>query len=147
MSELNCYPVQDNKVRQTLIGTLSELTPAKYHEDQVINITNSPIIPACDLQRKLNLLQEAGEQDTGLPIILQGALTGFIPAAILESALNKIENPTHTACLISTTNYSHPQYQDPTWQVDLTSSIDPVSISPISLPSPLHHNSLSHSHP
>ncbi len=137
MSELNSYPLQDNRIRQTLIGTLSELTPVKYHEDQVIDITYSPIIPAYDLQRKLSLLQQAAEQDVGLPIISQGALIGFIPAVTLESALNKIGNHAHTACLICTTRCSHPQYQDVTWQAHLTSSVDPVSISPTSLPSPL----------
>lgn len=142
MSDINSYPLLDNKLRRTLTGMLGDLTPAKYHEDQVIDITSSPIIPASDLQKKLNLLQEAGEQDIGLPIISQESLVGFISAVTLASALNKIEDHTHTACLMSTKRSSYPQ-QGTTWhgdEADLTSYVDPVSL-PIPLVSSLYCDS------
>ncbi|KAI9785098.1 MAG: hypothetical protein M1816_000509 [Peltula sp. TS41687] len=129
VSEINLYPPGENEIRRILAGTLDDLIPAEFDEERVIDITNSPIIPVCDLQRKLYLLKEAGEQDSGFPITSQGVLIGFIPALTLDSALKRLQGHDLTTCFVSTTECTHSHQVSASLHADLTFYVDPLPVA------------------
>ncbi|KAK0654144.1 H(+)/Cl(-) exchange transporter 5 [Lasiodiplodia hormozganensis] len=132
LTDMNSYPFLDNKIRPVFTSQLGDITP-RVREERVIDITNSPLVPAKHLRFQLQHLHMAGELDGGLPILRDGILVGLIPAPDLEFALDKLENEENTLCLMSPevgwNAREHPEEQeeDPT---DFTPYIDP---SPVSL--------------
>ncbi|KAI9783602.1 MAG: hypothetical protein M1816_001308 [Peltula sp. TS41687] len=101
LTDMNSYPFLDNKVRPIFTGELGDITP-RVRSNRIIDISQSPLVPAKDLRRKLEGLHMAGELDGGLPIVRNGVLVGLIPAPDLEFALDKLENEDSTLCLMTT---------------------------------------------
>ena len=125
---MNSYPFLDNKIQPVFTSELGDITP-RVRSERVIDITASPLVPALNLRRKLQLLHAAGELDGGLPIVRNGVLVGLIPAPDLEFALDKLDDEDETLCLMAIATQYRPvneddQEYDPT---DFTSYVDPVS--------------------
>lgn len=85
---------------------------------------------ASSLRRKIELLQQAGEVDGGLPILRNDVLVGLIPAPDLEFALDHLEDEPSSLCLmanIASLDDSDDEIRpDPT---DFSSYIDPAPFS------------------
>jgi chloride channel 3/4/5 len=102
LTDMNSYPFLDNKHRPTFTTELGELLPHTLRESRIVDISNSPLVPAADLRDKLEALHSYGEIDGGLPILRNGVLVGLIPAPDLELALDKLENEENSLCLMAT---------------------------------------------
>ena len=100
LTDMNNYPLLDNKIRPVFTNDLSVLTP-KLRFHRLIDISDSPLVPAPSLRRKLELLHSSGELDGGLPIVRNGILVGLIPAPDLEFALDKLDDEEHSLCLMA----------------------------------------------
>lgn len=100
LTDINNYPFLDNKIRPIFTADLGSITP-RVRTHRVIDISNSPLVPALTLRKKLEMLHKAGEIDGGLPIIRHGILVGLIPAPDLEFALDKLDNEEQSLCLMS----------------------------------------------
>lgn len=98
---MNSYPFLDNKVRPIFTGELGDITP-RPRNNRIIDISNSPLVPAKVLRRKLQTLHMAGELDGGLPILRNGVLVGLIPAPDLEFALDKLQHEDANVSLMAT---------------------------------------------
>lgn len=128
LTDMNSYPFLDNKLRPNFTTDLAEITP-RIRPERMIDITNSPLVWAETLRRKLEYLHNAGELDGGLPIVRSGVLVGLIPAPDLEFALDKLDNEYECLCLMATDIPWHDAEEieereaDPT---DFTPYIDPV---------------------
>lgn len=124
---MNSYPFLDNKHKPMFTEDLADIVP-RIRRERIIDITDSPVVPATSLRVKLELLHKAGELDGGLPIVRHGILVGLIPAPDLGYALDQLEDEATNLCLmdqipsIDDEDDSH----DPT---DFTPYIDPVSCS------------------
>ncbi|KAI0024890.1 voltage-gated chloride channel-like protein [Xylariomycetidae sp. FL0641] len=128
LTNMNSYPYLDNKHKPVFTGDLSEIVPRVRHE-RVIDITNSPLVPATDLRTKLETLHKAGELDGGLPILRDGILVGLIPAPDLEYALDNLEDEHNSLCLMAdvpSIDDDDIDDQDPT---DFTRYIDPAPVA------------------
>ncbi|KAF2270012.1 voltage-gated protein/chloride channel-like protein [Lojkania enalia] len=135
LTDMNSYPFLDNKVRPLFTSELGDITP-RVREERIIDISESPLVPATELREKQQYLQMVGELDGGLPIVRDGILVGLIPAPDLEFALDKLENEENTLCLMSTQvawavgrengGEDEEEEEDPT---DFTSFIDPAPVS------------------
>lgn len=126
MTELNSYPFLNNKHKPIFTADLADIVP-RVRRERVIEITNSPLVPAVSLRRKLERLHAAGELDGGLPILRGGILVGLIPAPDLEFALDQLTNEDTDLCLMAqvpSIDDSDDGIPDPN---DFTSYIDPVS--------------------
>ncbi|KAF2794627.1 voltage-gated protein/chloride channel-like protein [Melanomma pulvis-pyrius CBS 109.77] len=136
LTDMNSYPFLDNKVRPIFTSELGDITP-RIREERIIDISESPLVPAVELREKQEYLHMAGELDGGLPILKDGVLVGLIPAPDLEFALDKLEREDNTLCLMSTqvgwgAGRDHPgenaenEEDDPT---DFTPFIDPAPVA------------------
>jgi len=126
LTEMNSYPFLSNKHKPIFTSDLADIVP-RVRRERVIDISDSPLVPASSLRRKLELLHRAGELDGGLPIIRDGILVGFIPAPDLEFALDSLDNEESAQCLMANVpsiDDSDDGSPDPT---DFTPYIDPVS--------------------
>lgn len=126
MTELNSYPFLNNKHKPIFTSDLEDIVP-RVRRERVIDVTNSPLVSAASLRRKLERLHAAGEIDGGLPILRNGILVGLIPAPDLEFALDQLSNEGSDMCLmadIPSIDDSDDGVTDPT---DFTRYIDPVS--------------------
>lgn len=101
LTDMNSYPLLDNKLRPVFTTELGDITP-QVRSHRIIDISNSPLVSASSLRSKLERLHDAGELDGGLPIIRHGVLVGLIPAPDLEYALDKLEDEDHSSCLMAT---------------------------------------------
>jgi chloride channel 3/4/5 len=122
---MNSYPFLNNKHKPVFTSDLADIVP-RVRRQRVIDITNSPVVPASSLRTKLELLHKAGELDGGLPIIRDGILVGLIPAPDLEFALDNLPDEGSAKCLmaqVSSIDDSDDGQPDPT---DFTPFIDPV---------------------
>ena len=131
LTDMNSYPFLDNKIRPIFTTELGDITPRRRGE-RIIDISDSPLVPATDLRCKLERLHLAGELDSGLPILRHGVLVGLIPAPDLEFALDKLDNESNTMCLMASPvgwdGLEDEEHDgDPT---DFTPYIDPVSHPP-----------------
>ena len=128
---MNSYPLLDNKIRPIFATDLGDITPS-VRPHRIIDISNSPLVPANDLRSKLERLHNGGEVDGGLPIIRHGVLVGLIPAPDLEFALDKLEDEEHSLCLMATnitwqdSEEDEERQYDPT---DFTPYIDPAPVA------------------
>ncbi|KAL2370817.1 hypothetical protein RJ035_002283 [Blastomyces gilchristii] len=99
LTDMNSYPYLDNKLHPTSDIELSELVP-RVRKNRIIDISNSPLVPATELRQKLDVLLLAGELDGGLPILRKNILVGLIPAPELEYALDRLEDEEEAMCLM-----------------------------------------------
>lgn len=127
---MNSYPFLDNKIRPIFTSDLGAITP-KTASYRVIDLSNSPLVPARSLRRKLERLHGAGEIDGGLPLVRHGVLVGLMSAPDLEFALDKLEEEEQALCLMAhnikwqgVEEDGMDEEPDPT---DFTPYIDPVS--------------------
>ena len=128
---MNSYPLLDNKIRPIFTADLGDITP-RVRAHRIIDISNSPLVPASDLRGKLERLHDAGELDGGLPICRNGALVGLIPAPDLEFALDKLEDEEHSHCLMATNVSWHSREEDEERErepTDFTPYIDPAPVA------------------
>ncbi|POS84760.1 hypothetical protein EPUL_003118, partial [Erysiphe pulchra] len=100
LTEINSYPLLSNKEKPIFMSELADIVPQTRRE-KVVDISNSPLVPASILQSKLELLQKDGEFDGALPIIRNRMLVGLLPAPDLEFALDNITDKSNTLCLMS----------------------------------------------
>lgn len=122
---MNSYPFLDNKHKPIFTSDLATIVP-RVRRERVIDITNSPLVPATSLRKKLELLHRAGELDGGLPILRDDVLVGLIPAPDLEYALDNLPNEEGDLCLMA--NVPSIDEDDGTIDpTDFTPYIDPVS--------------------
>ena len=99
---MNAYPYLDSKARPVFTNDLGDIThPPK--KNRLIDISSSPLVPAADLRRKLDIMHMAGEIDGGLPIVKNGVLVGLIPGPDLEFALDNLgsDEEERALCLMS----------------------------------------------
>ena len=97
---MNSYPFLDNKHKPIFTADLATIVP-RVRRERVIDITNSPLVPATDLRSKLMVLHRAGELDGGLPILRGDVLVGLIPAPDLEYALDNLPDEETNLCLMA----------------------------------------------
>ncbi|KAJ4292212.1 hypothetical protein N0V88_005843 [Collariella sp. IMI 366227] len=67
LTEMNSYPYLNNKHKPIFTSDLADIVP-RVRRERIIDITNSPVVPAPSLRTKLEVLHRAGELDGGLPI-------------------------------------------------------------------------------
>ncbi|KAL8775303.1 MAG: hypothetical protein Q9209_000310 [Squamulea sp. 1 TL-2023] len=130
LTEMNSYPLLDNKLRPVFTSDLGDITPA-VRSHRVIDISNSPLVPASTLRRKLEHLHSVGEVDGGLPIVRNNILVGLIPAPDLEFALDKLDEETSLCLMVQTSTWHDTEETDdhdydPT---DFTPFIDPAPVA------------------
>ena len=133
---MNSYPFLDNKIRPIFTSDLGVITP-KTASYRVIDLSNSPLVPARSLRRKLERLHGAGEIDGGLPIVRHGVLVGLISAPDLEFALDKLEDEEQALCLMAHNirwqGVEEDEVDEESDPTDFTPFVDPVSF-------PLQHS-------
>ncbi|KAL9131120.1 MAG: hypothetical protein Q9217_000882 [Psora testacea] len=135
LTDMNSYPLLDNKIRPIFTNDLGDIIPPVVRSHRVIDISNSPLVPAPSLRRKLNHLHTLGELDGGLPILRHGVLVGLIPAPDLEFALDKLNDEEHALCLMATSIASPEHIEDSdsdereTDPTDFTPYIDPAPVA------------------
>lgn len=131
LTEMNSYPFLNNKHKPVFTSDLADIVP-RVRRERIIDITNSPVVPAASLRTKLELLHKAGELDGGLPIVRDGILVGLIPAPDLEYALDGLRDEASSLCLMAPVmrieDSDEEGGRDPT---DFTPFVDPVSFSEI----------------
>ncbi len=128
---MNSYPLLDNKIRPIFTADLGDIT-RRVRPHRIIDISNSPLVPAQDLRGKLERLHNAGEVDGGLPICRNGVLVGLIPAPDLEFALDKLNDEEHSLCLMATNISWHGAEEDEEREhepTDFTPYIDPAPVA------------------
>lgn len=108
LTDMNSYPYLDSKIRPVFTTDLGDIT-ARPTRSRLIDVSNSPLVPAKQLRSKLDHLHMVGEIDGGLPIIRDGILVGLIPGPDLEYALDRLEGEEMALCLMST----HDRWQGP----------------------------------
>lgn len=124
---MNAYPFLDNKHKPVFTSDLADIVP-RVRRERIVDITNSPLMPAASLRTKLEILHRAGELDGGLPIIRHDCLVGLIPAPDLEYALDNLQDEGSSLCLMAQVpsiddDDDDGGHHDPT---DFTPFIDPV---------------------
>lgn len=129
---MNSYPFLNNKHKPVFTSDLADIVP-RVRKERIIDITNSPVVPAPSLRAKLELLHRAGELDGGLPIVRDGILVGLIPAPDLEYALDNLRDEANSLCLMAPVQtIEDSDGEDGVDPTDFTPYIDPVS-SPLLL--------------
>ena len=131
LTHMNSYPLLDNKLRPVFTADLGDIT-STVRSHRVIDISNSPLVSASSLRRKLEHLHDAGEIDGGLPVVRHGVLVGLIPAPDLEFALDKLEDEDQALCLMATniTWHDTAEEQEPEHDpTDFTPYIDPAPVA------------------
>ncbi|KHJ30995.1 putative voltage gated chloride channel [Erysiphe necator] len=128
LTEMNFYPLLSNKEKPVFLSELSEIVP-RARREKVVDISNSPLVMASNLQSKLELLQKDGEFDGALPIIRNRMLVGLLPAPDLEFALDNIEDKSKNLFLMSKTTASN--------EIEIERNHDYTDISQIIDPAPL----------
>jgi chloride channel 3/4/5 len=105
LTDMNAYPYLDNRHRPIFTSELGELLPSGGpRKERLIDISESPLVPATELREKLEDLHGAGELDGGLPIVRDGILVGLIPAPDLEFALDGLDNEENSLCFMAATD-------------------------------------------
>ncbi|GJN66569.1 hypothetical protein PLICBS_000587 [Purpureocillium lilacinum] len=128
LTSMNSYPFLDNKHKPVFTGDLADIVP-RVRRERVIDITNSPIVPATSLRAKLETLHRAGELDGGLPIVRQDVLVGLIPAPDLEYALDQLVDEQTSLCLMDRVPSIDEDEEDDPDPTDFTRYIDPAPVT------------------
>ncbi|KAI5459877.1 chloride channel protein 3 [Mariannaea sp. PMI_226] len=127
LTSMNSYPFLDNKHKPIFTENLGDIVP-RARRERIIDITNSPLVPATSLRIKLELLHRAGELDGGLPILRNGLLVGLIPAPDLGYALDQLEDESTNLCLMD--RVPRIDEDDNTFDpTDFTPYIDPAPVA------------------
>ena len=126
LTNMNSYPFLDNKHKPIFTENLADIVP-RVRRERLIDITNSPLVPATSLRVKLELLHRAGELDGGLPVVRNDILVGLIPAPDLGFALDQLEDESSDLCLMARVP-SIDEDEDEVDPTDFTTFIDPVSL-------------------
>lgn len=132
LTDMNSYPLLDNKIRPIFTSDLSAITP-KVRSHRIIDISHSPLVSAQGLRRKLEHLHESGEIDGGLPVLRHGVLVGLIPAPDLEFALDKLDDEEHSFCLMATDIAWHDHIEDDEPEADPTDFTPYIDPAPVAL--------------
>ncbi|KAI1494751.1 chloride channel [Biscogniauxia mediterranea] len=128
LTNMNSYPYLDNKHKPMFTSDLADIV-TRGRRERIIDISDSPLVPASSLRAKLEHLHRAGELDGGLPILRDDILVGLIPAPDLEFALDNLEDEDRSLCLmadIPSIDEEDDTSQDPT---DFTPYIDPAPVA------------------
>ena len=132
LTDMNSYPLLDNKIRPIFTSDLGDITP-EVRQHRIIDISNSPLVSAQGLRRKLEMLHEAGEIDGGLPIVRRSILVGLIPAPDLQFALDKLDDEEESLCLMATDVRWHEDVEEEDERepdrTDFTPYIDPAPMA------------------
>ncbi|KAK6341287.1 hypothetical protein TWF696_008369 [Orbilia brochopaga] len=130
LTDLNGYPYLDAKITPIFTSELSDIL-FSLPQPRIIDVSNSALVPALTLRRKLHSLQASGELDGGLPIVRDGVLVGLIPAPDLEYALDGLNNEETDLCLMIPADTPHDfESEDGTKApTDFTSYVDPAPIA------------------
>ena len=131
LTDMNSYPLLDNKSRPIFTSDLGDITP-QVRSHRIIDISNSPLVSAQGLRRKLEFLHAAGEIDGGLPVIRHGVLVGLIPAPDLQFALDNLHDDTQSLCLMATNITWHDNVDE-----EEERELDPTDFTPYIDPAPL----------
>jgi chloride channel 3/4/5 len=124
---MNSYPYLNNKTKPIFTSDLADIMP-RVRKERIIDISNSPLVPATTLRQKLGILHEAGEVDGGLPIIRDDTLVGLIPAPDLEFGLDNLDREEESLCLMTAVrSFDEEDDEMPADPTDFTPYIDPVS--------------------
>lgn len=135
LTEMNSYPFLNNKHKPIFTSDLAHIVP-RARRERIIDIANSPLVPASDLRRKLEALHRAGELDGGLPIVRDSILVGLIPAPDLEFALDRLENESSDVCLMAKVPSIDDDDDGGPDKADFTPYIDPAPVA-LDIRSPL----------
>ncbi|TQS38388.1 hypothetical protein Golomagni_01107 [Golovinomyces magnicellulatus] len=126
ITELNSYPLLDNKHKPILVADLETIVPPARKE-RVVDISNSPLVEASDLETKLAIYEKAGEFDGAIPIIQDEILVGLLSAPDLKFALDNLEDKANTKCLMTKSSPNEDFGTDINFGLyDITAYIDPV---------------------
>ncbi|KAF3221970.1 hypothetical protein TWF192_009626 [Orbilia oligospora] len=130
LTDLNGYPYLDAKMAPIFTSELSDII-SSLPPQRIIDVSNSSLVPAVELRRKLHSLQASGELDGGLPLLRDGVLVGLIPAPDLEYALDGLKNEATDLCLMETEDGYHDyESEDGTRMLtDFTGYVDPAPIA------------------
>ncbi|KAL4959255.1 chloride channel protein [Aspergillus stella-maris] len=130
LTEMNSYPFLDNKQQIMSDAELGDIV-RPVRRSRMIDVTNSPLVPARELRSKLQHLLMAGELDSGLPILRDGVLIGLIPAPDLEYALDSLDDEDNTSCLMGmdTSSAISDTDDEDSVRVDFTRYIDPAPLA------------------
>ncbi|KAE8316999.1 chloride channel [Aspergillus transmontanensis] len=130
LTDMNSYPFLDNKIQVVSDAELGDLV-RPVRKSRIIDISDSPFVPATELRSKLQTLLMAGELDSGLPILRHDVLSGLIPAPDLEYALDNLEDEENTLCLMTLDTMSVVSDSDDeeAIRVDFNRYIDPAPIA------------------
>lgn len=126
---MNSYPFLSNKHQPMSDAVLGDIV-RPVRKSRVIDISDSPFVPATELRDKLQHLLVAGELDGGLPILRNNVLSGLIPAPDLEFALDNLEDEENTLCLMSMDPSAvvYDSEDDNMYRIDFMRYIDVVCI-------------------
>ena len=130
LTDMNSYPFLDSKLQILSDAELGDIV-RPVRRSRIIDISNSPYVPARELRAKLDYLLVVGELDGGLPILRHNALRGLIPVPDLEFALDNIEDEENTLCLMTldaSWGVSTSNGEAGTQRVDFSQYIDPVCV-------------------
>ncbi|PNP38048.1 hypothetical protein TGAMA5MH_10147 [Trichoderma gamsii] len=129
LTNMNAYPFLNNKDKPIFSGDLSELV-RRYRRERIIDITNSPSVPASSLRSKLEILHLHGELDGGLPILRDDVLVGLIPAPDLQYALDQLQDEVTSHCLMDQVqSFDEDDDIDKPDPTDFTQYIDPAPVA------------------
>ncbi|ROT40364.1 hypothetical protein SODALDRAFT_321732 [Sodiomyces alkalinus F11] len=129
LTNMNSYPFLDNKHKPIFVSDLAAIVP-RVRRERVIDIADSPLVPASSLRSKLELLHRAGELDGGLPILRDEVLVGLIPAPDLEYALDNLDDEANSVCLMThVPSIEDSDDEDEVDPTDFTTYIDPAPMA------------------
>lgn len=130
--DMNQYPFLHAGAKPVFDTELGDIVP-RVRPERIIDISETPLVPASELRLKLQLLHAAGELDGGLPILRNNILVGLLPAPDLEFALDTLaEDAENKQCLMATdvyySGFDDDEVDDPN-PTDLTPFVDPAPIA------------------
>lgn len=132
LTDMNSYPLLDNKIRPIFTSELGDITRT-VHPHRYVNISDSPLIPARNLRHQLERLHAAGEIDGCLPIVRHGILVGLIPAPDLQFALDSLDDEEESSCLMAPDvtwhDHGEEESQREPDRTDFTPYIDPAPVA------------------
>ncbi|KAH9205569.1 hypothetical protein DL95DRAFT_417321 [Leptodontidium sp. 2 PMI_412] len=121
-----------------LLSELGDIGPMMLSRDHVIDISDSPLVPARNVRALVEHLQECGELDSGLPIVRDNILLGLGPVPDMEYALDRLEDEDNSFCFMgSDGNVLDDADQDPPDPANFAPFIDfvikPMRQAPLTL--------------
>ena len=132
LTDMNSYPLLDNKIRPIFTSELGDITPL-LRPHRYVNISDSPLVPAHQLRHQLERLHAAGEIDGCLPIVRHGIIVGLIPAPDLQFALDNLDDEEGSSCLMAPDITWHDNGEEEeapeTDRTDFTPYIDPAPMA------------------